>query len=378
MSVTVRPVTSRRERRIFLTFPWRIYRNDPLWVPPLLPQRAARLDPARNPVVSGGKVQPFIAWRGSEPVGTIVLAVDEERNRRWDEDNAMFGFFECIEEYSVAEALFDTAVRWAREQGKSRLWGPWQLDYEDSHGFLIRGWERRPVVMCGHNPPYYPEFAERYGMKKARRDSLAFAYDIPEDPSQAVPEKLRRVIERLRARTRVKVRQADFSRWDEEIALAVDVLNRGLAVLGETRGFWDVDRMAAHARDLRPVLDPAFVLIAEVGDEAVGWILGLPDLNEAIAAANGLRHFWDIPRFWLAMRRQPACISMKSIAVDPRYWNRGVDALLVYAFGQSTLARGYRWVDLSLTGEDNPMTPRLATRLGAVEYKRYRIYDLEL
>jgi len=376
--VEIRPVQSRRERRIFLTFPWQHYRHDPLWVPPLLPQRARRLDPAYNPVIAGGAVQPFIAWRGGQPVGTIVLAIDKTRNRLWGEDNAIFGYFDCVEDYSVAEALFDTAVAWTRQHGKSRLWGPWMLDYEDSHGFLIKGWDRPPVVMCGHNPPYYAEFAERYGFRKARRDSLAFAYDAPPDRSQIMPPKLQRVVEKLRERSRVVVRRADFSRWDEELALALDVLNRGLAVLGETRGFWDLDRMAAHARDLRPVLDPDFVLIAEVDGKAVGWVMGLPDLNQAIKAANGLRYPWNVAQFWLALRRRPDAVSMKSIAVDPQYWNRGIDALLVYHFAVAGIEKGYRWGDLSLTGEDNPMTPRLATRLGAVEYKRYRIYALDV
>ncbi len=377
MRIDVRPVTSSYERRIFLTFPWHIYKHDPLWVPPLLPQRARRLDPRHNPVIAEGIVQPFIAWRGNKPAGTIVLAVDTVRNRAWNEDNAMFGYFDCVNDYSVAEALFDTAVKWTRQQGKSRLWGPWMLDYEDSHGFLIRGWDRPPVVMCAHNPPYYPEFAERYGMQKARRDSLAFAYDVPKDRSQAMPPKLQRVIDKLRQRSHVTVRQADFGRWEEELKLAVDVLNRGLAVLGETRGFWDVDRMAAHARDLRPVLDPAFVLIAEIDGKAVGWVMGLPDLNEAIKAADGLRYPWNAPLLWLALRRRPAAVSMKSIAVDPKYWNQGIDALMVHQFAVHGLEKGYRWGDFSLTGEDNPMTPRLASRLGAVEYKRYRIYDLQ-
>lgn len=375
MKIEVRPAQTRRSRRVFLTFPWKLYRNDTLWIPPLMPQRANRLDPARNPVIAGGTVQPFLAWRGNEPVGTIVLAVDETRNRCWEEDNAIFGYFDCIEDYSVAEALFDTAVAWAKQHGKARLWGPWMLDYEDSHGFLIKGWERPPVVMCAHNPPYYPEFADRYGLQKARRDSLAFAF-VPQDRSQAMPEKLDRVIAKLKERSNVVVRQADFSRWEEEIALAVDVLNRGLAVLGESRGFWDLDRMAAHARDLRPVLDPAFVLLAEVDGKAVGWVMGLPDLNQAIKAANGLRYPWNRPQMWLALRRRPDAISMKSIAVDPAYWNRGIDALLIHQFTAAGIEKGYQWGDLSLTGEDNPMTPRLATRLGATEYKRYRIYTV--
>lgn len=377
MSVEIRPVRTKQEETTLLTFPWALYRNDPLWMPPLLPQMRNRLNPAKNPVIGTGVMQAFIAWDNGKPVGTIACAIDEHRNQTWDEDNAIFGFFEFIEDYAVAKALLDTAVAWTKEQGKPTLWGPWMLDYEDSHGILIKGWDRAPVTMCKHNPPYYQDYVERYGMVKARRDSVAFAYDVPEDPSLYIPEKLTRVAERLKKRTGVVVRQADFSNWDAEIRTAVDVMNRGLAVLGDTRGFWDEDRLAAHAYSLKPILDPEFVLIAELKGQAIGWIMGLPDLNEPIKYANGLRYPWLAPKLWWGMRRRTTAISMKSIAVDPEYWNLGVGVLLVHDFGLNALAKGYAWCDLSLTGEDNPMTPRLANNLGAHEYKRYRIYKLD-
>ena len=219
MTITIQPAASRRERTLFLTFPWRLHKDDPLWIPPLLPQRTNRLDPAKNPVVAEQTPEPLIAWRDGEPVGTIVMGIDHKRNRDWDEDNALFGYFDCIQDYSVFEALINHAVDWTKAQGKTRLWGPWNLDYEDSHGFLVMGWNRPPVVMCGHTPPYYPEYAERYGMVKARRDSLAFCYDVPEDRSAAIPEKLMRVVKKLQTRSGIVVRQADFSRWDDELAL---------------------------------------------------------------------------------------------------------------------------------------------------------------
>jgi GNAT superfamily N-acetyltransferase len=378
MPIEVRPAQTRRERRIFMEFPWRIYRNDPLWSPPALPQIAERLDPSRNPVIAAGIMVPYIAWRGNEPVGTIVVADDTQRNADWGDDDIMFGFFECIEDYAAAEALFDAAVAWARASGRSRLHGPWNLDYEDRHGALVKGWDRPPVIMCGHNPPYYPAFIERYGFRKGRRDSLAFAYDLT--VPEPIPPKLARVAEKIRARGRVGTRRGRVEEWERELEIAVDVLQRGLSVLeqGPDRAGWPIDRFRVHAEALRPVLDPDFVIFGLADGKEVGLVMGLPDLNPAFKAANGLRHPWDYPKLLLAMRRQPDCVTMKSIALDPAYWNRGIDALMVYDFACAAAAKGYKWVDLSLTGEDNPMTPRLATNLGAAEYKRYRIYELML
>ena len=121
-------------------------------------------------------------------------------------------------------------------------------------------------------------------------------------------------------------------------------------------------------------MDPDLVLFGEVDGKPVGWLLGLPNVNEALQHANGLRYPWNYVSLWWHLRHRPECLSIKSIAVIPEYWGRGVDALMFYEMGRRALAKGYKWVDFSLTSEDNPMTPRLATRAGARLYRRYRVY----
>jgi len=106
--------------------------------------------------------------------------------------------------------------------------------------------------------------------------------------------------------------------------------------------------------------------------------MGLPNLNEALIHANGLRYPWNKVRAWLELRRQPQCVCMKSIAVLPKYWGRGVDALMLDKCGRRAKHKRYRWVDMSITGAENPMTPRLATRLGTRIYKRWQIYIISV
>lgn len=375
MTISIQPVNNKHDLRKMLMLPWVIYKNDPLWVPPLFPTLIRRFMPSMNPVIASGRYIAYTAERKGEVQGTIAVAVDERRNATWKENRAIFGFFECVEDYQVAEKLFDAAIMWANDQSVSSLWGPWYFDYEDSHGFLVSGRDHRPALMCAHNKPYYAEFAERYGFDKARRDSLAFIHEAATQGADVIPDKLSRVAEKVSHHSNVIIRNPDFSRFEAELALVTDVLNKGLAVLQE-RGFWDVDRMMAHARALRPILDSDLIIIAESGSKPVGWLFGLPDLNEAILKAGGVRYLWQKPCFYLSLTRQPSGASMKSIAVDPEYWGRGIDALMIYHFARQVVAKGYKWLDMSLTGEDNPMTPKLAANLGAREYKRYRIYEI--
>lgn len=371
-AVIVRPIRTRRERAIFLRFPWQVYRGDRMWVPPVLSERASRVDPARGAFFKHGEAEFFLAWRGGKPVGTICAGVDHRRNEFQDIQEGLFGFFDCVPDYDAAHALFDAAAAWARERGQATLWGPFHLDYEDAYGILIEGYDRPPAILCGHTPPYYREFVERYGFEPARGDNVAVEARV-EHAWSPEAAKLQRVAEIARKRGRVTVRGERFDRWDEEMEKVLKILNAGLAVLpGSTP--WAVHTFAATARALLPYLDPDLILIGEVDGEPVGWLPGVPNFNEALYHANGLRFPWDYASLWCHMRQRPDCLSVKSIAVVPEYWGRGVDALMLAEMGSRAESKGYRWIDFSLTETTNPMTIKLASRLGARVYKRYRVY----
>jgi len=373
-TIQVRPATSAGERRAFLTFPWRVYRDDPLWVPPLLRERAERTDPRRGEFFGHGEAECFVAWRGRQPVGTICAGEDRRHNTFSHQRRALFGFFDCLDDYAIAEALFETAAGWARRRGLETIWGPFHLDYEDAYGVLLDGYDRPPAILCGHTPRYYRPFFEKWGFEPARGDNIAYAFDLEKDWAGEKPEKLRRVAELVRRRGRVTVRSADFKDWDGEMARVLRILNAGLSVLPDFTP-WATESLTELAKALRPALDPDLILIGEADGEAVGWLPGIPNFNEALQQADGLRRPWDYARLWWAMRRRPACLSIKSIAVEPAYWGRGVDALMLDEMVRRALDKGYRWVDMSLTEDTNPMTNKMASRLGATVYKRYRVYS---
>ncbi|MGD8625752.1 MAG: GNAT family N-acetyltransferase [Anaerolineae bacterium] len=372
-AIEIRPVQSARARRTFLTFPWRIYGDDPLWVPPLLPELARRLDPAQGAILRRGEGECFIAWRGGRPVGTICAAEDRPTNEYRGVRECIFGFFEYVDDYAVAEALVDRAVAWARARGLEALFGPFNLDYEDRYGVLIEGRDRPPALMCGHTPAYYQGFMARYGFGPARGDNLAFAIDWQPDSPQA--RRLFRLADRLRRRGQITVRGADFDDWQGEIDRVHRLLNTALAYLPDHIG-WQRDSLAASVAPFRRIADPELILFAEVEGRVVGWLPGIPNLNEAFIQANGLRYPWDYVRLWWHMRRPIASLTLKSVLVEPDYWNRGVSVLLFAEMAQRAWARGYRWADLSMTSEDNPHTPLLAEHMGARLYKRYRVYRL--
>jgi GNAT superfamily N-acetyltransferase len=374
-SIEVRPVLGGRQRRSFLTFPWRIYAGDPLWVPPLLPERRRFLNPRRGPFFRHGEAELFTAWRGGRPVGTICAAEDTGSNRENNNRECIFGFFECVNDYDVARCLLDHAALWGSRRGLDRLAGPFNLDYEDGYGVLIEGRDRPPALLCAHSPPYYQEFLERYGLRPFRGDNLAYAVELAEDSPQI--RRLARLAEHIRRRRCVRIRTPDLTRWQEEVDVVHGLLNRALAHLPDYRP-WPRASVESLLGAFRRVADPELVLFAEVDGRTVGWFPGVPNLNEVFIRVNGLRYPWDYLRLAAQVRRRPECVSIKSVLVLPEYWRSGVAVLLFDEMARRARARGYRWADLSLTSEDNPFTPALATRMGACLYKRYRVYRLPI
>jgi len=370
-AIDVRAALTRRDHRTFLTFPWRIYRDDPLWVPPLLPERARTIDPARGTFFKRGEAEFFIAWRNGRPVGTICAAEDKPINEFRGKRECLFGFLEFVEDYAVAEALFERVSEWARKRGLTELFGPYNLDYEDSYGLLIEGRDRPPAVFCGHTPVYYQGYLERLGFHPTHGDNLAYEIEIRED--SPARQRLARLAERVRRQGEITIRSADFAQWDAEVDRVHRLLNAALAHLPDPIG-WRRDSLESILRPFRDTADPDLILFAEVGQEAVGWIPGIANLNEAIIHANGLRYPWDYARLWWHMRRQPHCLALKSAVVLPEYWNSGVGVMLFDEIARRAHAKGFKWADLSLTSEDNPTVPMLLERMGGKIYKRYRVY----
>jgi GNAT superfamily N-acetyltransferase len=372
--VEIIPVNTPSQYRQFVSFAWRIYKNDPLWVPPLLPERLKTLNPARGPFFKrGGTAECFIAYRDGRPVGTICAAEDPPTNQVRNTRECMIGFFECIDDEVVAKALFNQAAGWARQRNLDALYGPFNLDYEDSYGVLIEGRDRPPVLLCGHTPPYYQRLFECYGFVPARGDNLAYEITPRLDTPQVL--RLHKLADHLRQRGRIHIRSGDLEHWDQEIERIYGLLNRALAHLPDFIP-WHREAVQASMEPFRQIVDPELILFAEYDGETVGWFPGIPNLNEAFIHANGLRYPWDYASLWWQLRKTPKCLAVKSVLVLPEYWDTGVAILLFDEMATRAAAKGYKWLDLSLTSEDNPYTPTLATRMGAQLYKRYRVYRL--
>lgn len=376
-ALEIRKVSTRAELRIFAEFPWRVYREDPLWVAPILSDRLRDLDPRRGEFYArGGEAELYLALRGGRLVGTVAAAEDVSANRREGARRCIFGFFEYLDDREAAAALLDRVALWGRSRGLSEMWGPFNFDYENAYGVLVEGRDRPPALLCGHSPSYYLPTMETLGFSPARDDNLAFELRL----DRPVPERerLARVAAIARRKGGYEIRPFEPSRYEEAVEAVCGLLNVALRHL---RGFVPYERSTVDAllSPFRRFADPELVLFAEHEGRVVGFFPAIPNLNEALIGLHGLRTPLDWLRLPFAFRRRWRSVTIKSILVHPEHWGRGAAAILFEEMlsrleARGREGRGFEWMDLSLTSEENPQTPVLARRFGGRIYKRYRTF----
>lgn len=154
----VQPVSTRRELTTFIRLPWKIYAEDKNWVPPLVSEQLARLDPSRSAFHSHAEVGLFLAYHGKEVVGRIAVFIDHRRVAHLSRQVGGFGFFETLGDYSIAEALLDAGVDWLWERNIAQMVGPTCLTEFEYPGILVKGFEHPPVTLAAHSPPYYKDY----------------------------------------------------------------------------------------------------------------------------------------------------------------------------------------------------------------------------
>lgn len=376
--VRIVPVATKAQRREFARFPWRVYRNDPNWVPPIYQDRLAILDPDKHPFYEHAEVQLFLALRGQEVVGTISAHVNHRHNETWGDKVGFFGFFEVIEDCAVAEALLDTAAQWLRNRGMEAIRGPESFSQNEECGLLVDGFDSPPVVLMSYNPLYYKDFIEQAGFEKAQdlyawflRTSI-FDYDV-----QRLPAKFVRVAEKARERENIVVRNVDMKHFWDEVKLIKRIYNEGWE---QNWGFVPLtDHELEHlAAEMKTILDPDLVHIAEIDGEPIGMSLGLPDVYQALRKARPQPNKWSFP--WTVVKllwyqRQIDTMRLWALGVVPECRGVGVDALFYVEAARSAFAKGYEYCEMSWILESNDMMNRIIERLGGRVYKTYRIYQ---
>ncbi len=372
VGVVVTPVQSASDREEFIRFPYALYDGDPNWVPPLIMERKDFLDPRKNPWFEFGKVELLLARRAGRVVGRIAGVNDPRYNDFHKTRLGFFGMFESIDDASVAQALFDAAAAWNRSRGFSQMLGPMNFSTNYECGVLVEGFDAPPVVMMAYNPRYYPKLYHSCGLEKAK-DLWAFELSSSVNP----PEKVVRISEKIRQQEGVTIRPLNLKDFDAEVRRIKEIYN---SAWDQNWGFVPVtDHEFDHfAREMRPLVVPELVLLAEVANQPVAFSMTIPDANLALKAANGRLTHFGLPtgliRLWLASRKIKR-VRLITLGIKEGFRKRGIDAVLYLETLKTARALGYTGGEISWTLEDNQLVNRAIELMGGRRYKTYRLYQ---
>jgi hypothetical protein len=373
MGLEISPVTRRRDLRTFIRLPWRIYRNEPNWVPPLLRDERKRLDSGRNPFFEHADAQLFLARRDGEPVGRISAQVDSNFNRFQDNRWGLFGFFECEEDPEAAGGLFDAAGAWLAERDRDRMVGPMDFTTNDTCGVLIDGYDRRPVILTPYSRRYYPALYEGAGLGKAM-DLYMWSVEVTD--RERVHPAIWKVAAEVESKHGIVCRQMRLDDFEAELRRFLEVYN---AAWERNWGFVPLtdSEVRYFARELRPVLDENWALIAERGDEVVGAALTLPDYNAVLHRLNGRL----LPFGWLRalrLRRRIDWVRVFALGVKPEQQHTGVAARFYQMHFDAAERTGVRGAETGWILETNQAMNRAMEGMGGRIVRRYRLYQRPL
>ena len=373
MSIDVRPVRSRADLMRFIRLPWRIYSNEPNWVPPLVFERKRFLDPRRNPWFQHAEAELFLAWRGRRPVGRITAQVDHDFNAYQGNDWGMFGFFECEDDPEAAAALLDTAEGWLRARGRDRMVGPMDFSMNDEAGLLIEGHDLRPYVKQPYHPRYYQPLLEGAGLEKAI-DLFMWTLEVT-DKEKMLPVMFE-LADKLEPEHGITVRHVGVGELiDREMERFVAIYNEAWK---DNWGFVPlrVEEMVHSAKESRPVLHSDWLMAAENRQgELVAFALTALDVNQVFRKLNGRLLPFGWIRFLWGIRRVDR-VRVGFLGVRPEYQHTGVAAGLYVEHFET--AERHKYLKGGETGwilETNTAMNRGMEAMNGRIVKKYRVYE---
>jgi ribosomal protein S18 acetylase RimI-like enzyme len=370
--MNIHPVSTKSDLKRFIDLPYKLYKNDPIWVPPLLDEQFSQFDMKRNPMLGHCEYALFLLEENEKTIGRIAAFIDRLALETWKELIGLFGYYECIEDITASTVLFETAATWLRKKGMTKMRGPWSFVSQE-WGLVVEGFTPSPVVMAPYNPSYYIDHMVSFNLKKIK-DLLVYYISIKD--GYIIPDRIMTLTDDVVKRYGVHIRQVNMKKYDEDVQTVIELSNRSLI---NNWGYTSVTKEEAEAvaRDLKPIIQPKGVIFAEdPKGNPIGFAITLPDINRLLKGLNG--HLF--PFGWLKLLLGiPKLRNYRlfALGVIPEYHGKGIDSLLYRALCES-LYTPETWMEINYVLEDNTPMNNAIHKLNAKPLRKYRIFEKKL
>lgn len=374
MKIELKPVLNNTDISNFLQFPIDLYKNEKHFIPQLMFEDKNLFNKEKEPFYKKGKVESYIAYKDGNAVGRISCILNNEHNQLHNEKVGFFGFFDCINDDTVSEALLDKAKQYALENNMDTLRGPVNFSVSHTIGSLIKGFELDPSLLTPYNFSYYNDLLSSYGFEKAM-DLYSYRFS----KEQGVPEKLSRVAIAMQERGKFEIKliqSKDLKKVVKEIQVIYNDAwkeNWGFLPLSD-------EDIAALANELKPILVPNICYMVYDQGIAVACMITLPNINEALKNGNGKLMSFGFLRLLGVILGLNKVKSIRTVimGVKESHRKRGIEAIMIHKTIIEAQKLGYEEADLSWILENNEMMNRQLEKMDAERYKEHRIYDLKI
>ena len=378
----IRPVATNADRKAFIDLPYRLYANNPNWVPPLKSEVKALLTPGKNPWFEHGEAQLFVAEADGRITGRISahidhLALTQPPEQGMGPGTGFWGFFEA-EDAATGNALIKTAEDWLRAKGMTKAMGPFSFSYWDEVGLLVQGHDHPPTVMMGFNASSYQAWIEGAGYAGVQ-DLFTYALVI----NEGFPELTNRIVASGERNARINIRRVNKSRFDEEAALIIGILNDAWS---DNWGFvpFTPAEIAYAGKKLKPLVYEDLIRVAEVDGEPVAFMMTLPDMNQELAKYGGnlLPFNWAKLLLWLRkpqarIMRVPLMGVLKKLQ-SSRVASQLAFMLIEFIRREAVAKYGATHGEFGWVLASNGPMRSVGEAVGGVVNKVYRIYEKAL
>ncbi|MBC8319211.1 MAG: hypothetical protein H8E34_00650 [Bacteroidetes bacterium] len=370
--VIIKVVVGRKLFNRFLGFPYRLYKNDKNYVPELRIAQREVLNRKKNPFFQHAEAEYFLAIDETGKVAGRIAAITNERYvAHWNENFGFFGFFECVDNKKVANALFDSALNWLREKGVDGVYGPMNPSTNDQCGTLIDGFDTPPYIMMVHNKPYYNDLFINYGLSP-KMDLLSY-HLIRDEVSERMLGLAKKIEERLNKRG-IKIRQVNFKDIKAETPKLLHIYNKAWE---KNWGFIPMTPVEFEklVKELKMVTSPDLVYIVEDMGEPIAFVACLPNINEVIIKIrNGRLLPFNFLKL-IGFKKKVKSLRVLTLGILEKYRKTGIDACLYAKSFEGALKLGYKEAEASWILENNLMMNRALENVNGRVYKKYRIYQ---
>jgi hypothetical protein len=369
--ITVAPVQNDATLWEFLRLPWRIYQEDPYWVPPILSQQRQFLDPRHGPFFEIGEARYFLASRNGRPIGRLSAHINRLHDTYHGPETGFFGFFESIPDQDVAAALFEAAAAWLRQHGKTRLIGPLNFCIYDEMGLLVEGFDSMPAIFQTHNPPYYQELLTSLGFVKAM-DWHAYKITNRDVDLEAMQRRLADIMDGQDVEVVTYNPKEVDQRADEVFQLFNVAWEPIWGHVPLTRRQFD-----GMLEMVKPCLRPGMAHILLDHNRVAGFGIGLPDLNPLIRKLNGRLTLWGKLRllYW-AKYRPIHKVRALVVGISQPYQRRRLHlALILRSYIYLVKHTPCQMADFSLIPENLKPWIKVIQAIGGQRYKVFRVFE---